>query len=304
MTPVALCVGPRPTQSRRLLTPWMLAAALAVAGMGGASPAHAAQANSFLPVAGQAIVNGPSPAAAPSLAVGTWTSAPGESKDQFMLRVAVPLHAFTEATGFEACGVIAHERNGGSRMRVQVVTNQSQMGCLEIAFDDPDFEIPVMVHDRESIHTHPKGSNIRPNAQDVALFPGRGMRAGHERFNLESETFSKLDYEAGPGYVVVPGQFLGGSAKLLHQEGPDTKRNVGRLPKLDLAATVPDVDSRWVAMIAPSDPTQMAPAGGKVAEPAEGALTKPALVSAVGTQPAEKEDALPRNQGSSLSFRP
>lgn len=304
MTPIALCVGPRPTHSRRLLTPWMLAAALAVAGMGGTSPAQAAQANSFLPVAGQAIVNGPSPAAAPSLAVGTWTSAPGESKDQFMLRVAVPLQAFTEATGFEACGVIAHERQGGSRMRVQVVTNQSHMGCLEVAFDDPDFEIPAVVHDRESIHTHPKGSNIRPNAQDVALFPGRGMRAGHERFNLESNDFSKLDYEAGPGYVVVPGEPLWGRPKLLHQEGLDTRRNVGRLPKVDFAATVPDLDSRWVALIAPTDPSKTVPSGGTLAQPLDGTSTKPALVSAVGTQPAEKEEALSRGAGSSLSFRP
>lgn len=243
-----ICVGPRAPHERRMLTPRLCAAAMALACMWPSlGAAHTAP---YLPVMGGSVHAASAPLAAPSRAIGTWTSKEGESRDDFVLRVAVPLHAYTDKTGFETCGVLMKE-NQGTRWRLRVTTNQSQLGCLLVSFDDPAFS-PT----EESLHTHPADGNITPNVHDVALFPRSGFRAGHERYTVNGGDFSPLDYAGGPGYVVTPGGVPFGRPHLLHQEGSATsRRDLGRLPSMDLAATAPDEDATWTTQLASDDST-------------------------------------------------
>lgn len=234
------CAGSRPEKKRRLLaSAWLLAA---VVGLSATSPVQA-KSFAYVPTAGAVLENSGSPAGAPSRMVGVWTSRPGETKDAFMRRVSVPLYAFTATTGVEACGWLSKER-GGERFRVRVLTNGSQMGCALVGFEDPDFE-PI----GQTIHTHPASNIVTPNAQDVALFPSRGMgHTSRDRRQLEGGNFSDLDYSVGPGYVVTPGIQLFGKPHLLFQNGsPSTRKDLGRIPNLTNPSDLrPDEVASWV----------------------------------------------------------
>lgn len=240
MTPPVVCVGPRPIEKRRLLAPFMLVLALTAAGM--APDAHANVSGEFMS-SNVVIASAHGPTSAPSVALGTWTSKPGESREDFVKRLAVPMHDYTAQTRFEACGILAHNMKT-DQWRVQVTTNHSHMGCIEVLFDDPDF-IPQPL----SIHTHPKGGGVTPNAQDVAMFPQRGMRVGYGRMSLDSEDFSQIDYTGGAGYVVLPGAGLFGSPSVLYQDGtgPASRQDLGGLPQVSKNDRHPDQNSHWLA---------------------------------------------------------
>lgn len=230
MSSPIIAVGPRPTAQRRGLRTWMLAAIVAVAQ--GLAPVPVQAAPALSPSLSQGMA---AHVPGSSVPVGVWTSQAGESQDAFMLRLAVPMHAFTDRTGFEACGLIQHEI-GGSRMRVYVTSNQSQIGCASVTVDDPSFALPSRP---ETIHTHPGGHSITPNVNDAALFSG--YLPGRERYDLHSNQFSDRDFAVGPGYVVIPGAEVFGHPRLLHEDhGPETVSDLGRLPKLDLADVPPD----------------------------------------------------------------
>ena len=259
-----IAVGSRPLHQRRALRPWLLAAAFAVFQGLALAPAQAAAPPVMAPTLSQAVEAAPPGA---SVHVGVWTSHEGESEDAFMMRLAVPMHAFTDRTGFEACGVIQHEI-GGSRMRVYVTTNHSQISCVRVMQDDPAFAPNARM---ETIHTHPGGHSITPNVNDAALLPG--YLPGQGRYDLHSNDFSARDFALGPGYVVIPGAEVFGHPRLLHQiNGPKTERDLGRLPKLSLAEVQPDVQQ--------PDPHQAVPLGTEDSRLAA-TVTKPSLTAAL-----------------------
>lgn len=225
----------------------MLGAVLALTGFGVPTPGVAKDV-SYVPSIGMVVNNASAPSAAPSSLLGVWTSRAGETQETFIRRLAVPMHAYTAQSGFEACGLLTQSHDG-SQWRVVVTTNQSHMGCIEVGVDDPQFTITG-----ESIHTHP--SQVRliiPNKADAALFPGRGMTPGDGRYQPDSNDFSEIDYQGGPGYVVIPGGVFSGP-RLLHQNGsPASRTDLGRLPVVDQLATLPDSGTALPHLPRPQD---------------------------------------------------
>lgn len=174
------------------------------------------------------------PANAPSFWLGTWTSRPGEAKDDFVRRVAVPMAEFTRATDFEVCATLNRER-AGSRYRVSVTTNRSHIGCMHVSWEDPEFE-----ETGETIHTHPRLDVVAVNQADAALFPRSGLTPRTGRLGVQPGSFSATDYHAGPGYVVAQRGNPFWYARLLHQTGEGTEENLGRLPELSAADLASD----------------------------------------------------------------
>jgi len=141
-------------------------------------------------------------------------SEPGETLDAFVLRISPRLRAYSDATGFEACGVLATD---GERFGVVVGSNQSHIACAN--FDR--FTPAGMKPTGETIHSHGVEGRFNANRMDVALqgqhFHGKpGVRsvAGQTL-----DAFSAMDYDGGPGYLATP-------TGVIHQAGKGTSRTV------------------------------------------------------------------------------
>lgn len=164
-------------------------------------------------------------AAEPAPVSLSWTpvaidsSKPGETMDQFALRVAPFLDAYTAENEVEACGRISVKPDG--IFWVELGTIGASMVCAL-----PVQKIqPGSTDTGVSIHSHPNPRKLRPTAVDVML--ARAGRASPAMFksvvkNNGRNGFSTDDFAAGPGYVVAGG-------KVLFQEGPKTVREVGAL---------------------------------------------------------------------------
>lgn len=134
-------------------------------------------------------------------------SEPGESLDAFALRLGPRLRAYSDATGFEACGVLATD---GERFGVVVGSNQSHIACANFERFVPAGMKPT----GQTIHSHGVEGRFNANRMDVALqgqhFHGKpGVRsvAGQTL-----DAFSAMDYDGGPGYLATP-------AGVIHQAG-------------------------------------------------------------------------------------
>lgn len=158
--------------------------------------------------------------------VGTFTSAPGESHDAFVLRVAEALKTWTDDTGTEACGPIAQEKDG--TYYVQLTTEKAQTVCLRSTVM-PD----GMTYTGDSIHSHPfkpGRSQVRLTSHDLAVLEALGQvalvdqmrRLGIRTAHAEPSTFSADDYAAGAGFLVV-------GSSLLYQHGEGTAHQVAAL---------------------------------------------------------------------------
>lgn len=135
----------------------------------------------------------------------------GEALDAFVLRIAPRLRAYSDETGFEACGVLATD---GDRFGIIVGTNRSHAACGNADTFVPAGMKPV----GQTLHSHRTGGMYRANKNDRALIGGRvgkGYRA------TEADTFSAADFTA-PGYLV-------GSGAVWHQIGKRTVRRVSAI---------------------------------------------------------------------------
>ena len=77
----------------------------------------------------------------------------------------------------------------------------------------------------QSVHSHPSTPDVRPTGSELAIqrmFGIRGLPYKVVEKNAGSKGFSPVDFEAGPGYLVVSG-------RVMHQQGLRTTREVGRL---------------------------------------------------------------------------
>ena len=141
-------------------------------------------------------------------------SEPGESMDSFARRVGPALRAYSDATGFEACGVLATD---GERFGVIVGSNHSHIACANF-----HGKVPAGMRDTgETIHSHGKTERFNANRNDTVLagqhFHGKpGVRtvAGQQL-----DAFSDTDYESGAGYLATP-------SGVLHQRGKGTSRTL------------------------------------------------------------------------------
>ncbi|WP_225766768.1 hypothetical protein [Stenotrophomonas sp. Marseille-Q4652] len=144
----------------------------------------------------------------------TETSQPGETMDAFAARLSPRLRAFSDETGFEACGVIATD---GERFGAVIGSNRSHIACANFSSKVPEGMRPTL----QTIHSHGKERGFNANRNDLALngqvFAGhRGLR-GVAGQNLRE--FSEMDYDGGAGYLATP-------EGTKHQAGHGTVRTV------------------------------------------------------------------------------
>jgi len=134
----------------------------------------------------------------------------GESLDAFALRIAPQFTAFSQKTGFEACGVLAKNETGYG---IVVGTNHSHIVCLNF----PDKVPAGMGGTGLTMHSHPGGRYYKVNPADrVMLGP---LNALNSRVERGPRGLSKEDFQSGAGYLVEDGE-------VIFQEGPQAVRRV------------------------------------------------------------------------------
>lgn len=139
----------------------------------------------------------------------------GESLDDFALRVGPRLRAFSDETGFEACGVLATD---GVRFGIVVGSSRSHVACVNFGSKVPE----GMTNTGQTIHSHGKPGRRRANAADLKLM-GRGemrLDRGGMMSGQSLTAFSDMDFAGGPGYLAIPGG-------VIHQNGNATVRRIG-----------------------------------------------------------------------------
>lgn len=155
-------------------------------------------------------------------------SAPGESLDAFALRVGPRLRAYSDETGFEACGAFAKDESG--RWGIVVGSNQSHIACAVLRNKVPAGMRAVV----ESIHSHGVNRAVRANKSDLALM-GQALAknggVGRAAVYVNGQTldaFSQADLHASPGYLAIPGGRVlfqagtPGSIREIAPAGPDS----------------------------------------------------------------------------------
>lgn len=138
---------------------------------------------------------------------------PGESMDSFAQRLGPALRAYSDATGFEACGALATD---GERFGVVVGSSRGHTICVN--FHD---KVPTgMTSNRQTVHSHTTKPRYRANRNDQLVL-GASTRLGQVVRGDHPDLFSEEDFGA-PGYMVS-------SDKVWHQEGKGTVREVGAI---------------------------------------------------------------------------
>jgi len=146
-------------------------------------------------------------------------SEPGESLDAFALRIGPRLRAYSDETGYEACGVLATD---GELFGVVIGSNRAHIACANFNAFRPGGMKPT----GQTIHSHGVDGRFHANRNDVALqgqfFAGQMGIKGVAGQKLNA--FSKMDFEGGAGYLATP-------TGVIHQQGEGTVRQV--LPEKD-----------------------------------------------------------------------
>ncbi|WP_313251615.1 hypothetical protein [Stenotrophomonas sp.] len=124
-------------------------------------------------------------------------SEPGESLDAFVLRIGPRLRAYSDAMGFEACGVLATD---GERFSVVVGTNFGYMACVSSS----QFVLEGFRHAGATIHSHGKQGRFHPTKTDLLLM-GETFAGGRPSLAVVHgqalNAFSDADRRSGAGYL-------------------------------------------------------------------------------------------------------
>jgi hypothetical protein len=170
------------------------------------------------PVAGRVDVSG-----LPYEHVADLSSTPSESKNAFLLRIAPQLRAYSDRTGFEACGFIATDGQG--RFSVVLGSSLSHIGCA----NDPQRRMSGTISTGETIHSHGRpGLRVRLNAADV-LMMGNPSNPPHYVGGSDLSHFSDADFAVPGGYLATP-------TGLIHQAGAGAVETVGAYLQVQLAS--------------------------------------------------------------------
>lgn len=96
----------------------------------------------------------------------TDASQQGESKDDFLFRVAKRMRAYSDETGFEACGMIAKATNDGvDTYSIVAGTSTSHLACAIYSSKIPAGTVAT----KEGIHSHGRVAQFRMNRADRIL---------------------------------------------------------------------------------------------------------------------------------------
>lgn len=158
----------------------------------------------------------------PSIMVSLLVSKPAESRNDFLLRAGGMMAAYTQMSGFEACGQVCV----GERTGIVITTSQAQGGCAVVDRCPGANMLPI----GQTIHTHPQMRHYKVTRAD-AILSNFKHRVG-VRVSGDPGKYSDTDFEGGPGYLVTEG-------KLLHQQGRGTETIIGELiaPDINVVST-------------------------------------------------------------------
>lgn len=137
------------------------------------------------------------------------TSEPGESENAFLLRIGPQLRAYSDKTGFEACGTIGSDGQG--HYGVVLGSSHSHLSCVNY----PDRVVAGMTATGYTIHSHGKQGVFSMSRNDKLLFsvgadPTETTGLSPDGMDLVMvhgqllDRFSDSDYESGPGYLATP----------------------------------------------------------------------------------------------------
>ncbi|MGH8602293.1 MAG: hypothetical protein ACREXR_05800 [Gammaproteobacteria bacterium] len=140
-------------------------------------------------------------------------SEPGESLDDFMLRISPALHAYTLETGFEACGLIA--KGGDGRHGVVMGSNHAQLSCVLVKVVPAGMTVTHM-----SIHSHPPDDLVVLNSIDRQIM---GFSPVRTTYRTDADSFSAMD---------KAGYLLSTQTGLLLSQARVGGRNVRRIGRI------------------------------------------------------------------------
>lgn len=143
-------------------------------------------------------------------------SEPGETLDEFAVRLTPRLREFSDATHFEACGRFAKAPDG--RFGVIVGTNHAHIACVVRNTLVPEGMVAI----NNSIHSHGTERGATMNKSDKTLM-GDHLIGGRGVISVAGQrldAFSEHDFRGGPGYLAAP------NATLHHRGSSSTVRIV------------------------------------------------------------------------------
>lgn len=156
--------------------------------------------------------------------VAEYVSQEGETREEFVIRVAELLQKWTNENGVEACGFLA---SNGNTWGVKLLTLRNQISCIP----DPRYVPAGMKAQDDTIHSHPNPEEdgyiyLNKATLDSLLAMGDNTfhrtRKRNPRVKAQYD-FSSSDFKAGPGYMVMNG-------KLMYQKGRRNVEDLGMLP--------------------------------------------------------------------------
>lgn len=115
-------------------------------------------------------------------------SEPGESKRDFIERIAPELRAYTMQHNVEVCGTLASD---GTRYGLILMTINSAVICYA---NQHPMEMELT---GETVHTHPRGGWHLLSERDKRL-------TGLDKYWVAAESWSQGDVDAGPGFLITP----------------------------------------------------------------------------------------------------
>ena len=135
--------------------------------------------------------------------------------DEFAAQVGPLLRAWSDSTGFEACGVIA---TNGKQHGIRVGSVHSHIGCL----NSPELVPDGMTSTDITIHSHGTDQKFQVSAIDIKLMGdtyaggsyGKQTRRHFQNMSGQDlDEFSQADFLGGAGYLA------GTNGSLLFQDG-------------------------------------------------------------------------------------
>lgn len=148
--------------------------------------------------------------------LGVEFGSPGETLDAFALRIGPRLREYSDATGFEACGMLATD---GERYGVILGSNLSHVSCVNFG----SFVPPLFRSTGLTIHSHGTSGRVRANRSDILLMGGAELRMDKTKIvgGQYIDQFSEMDFQGGAGYLAIPGGaiFQNGSAYAIRKIG-------------------------------------------------------------------------------------
>lgn len=124
-------------------------------------------------------------------------SEPGETMDAFALRIGPRLRAFSDASHFEACGMIATD---GQRFGAVIGSNHSHIACANF----PALVPAGMTSTGKTIHSHGVDKAVSFNKTDLILSGASDKSSFKMVHGQNTSKFSEADLDGWPGYLATP----------------------------------------------------------------------------------------------------